>query len=484
MNISTKLKGVAISMLMLASLENIAQVRLNPIFADHMVLQQKAKIKVWGKSAASENLELQASFLDKPLKTQANSKGLWIIELKTPAYGGPHSMAVKGGNNVVKISDIYLGEVWLASGQSNMEFPLDSILRGYNGPDNYKDEVKNANFPLIRQYLVADKFSNQEEDVESGQWLICKPENAKKYSAVAYFFARNLQQELDVPVGIINAAWGGTFITSWMRAKELQNFEEEAAKVNRIQDDTVKLHFNYPSVLYNAMIHPISNYTVKGLIWNQGEKNVSAPHDYAKRMENLISGWRSAFQSPAMPFLFVQIAPYNYMANFGKTFFGDQTSLGYLVEQQLNAEKDISNAFMARTGDVSNGRHIHYRNKQDVGNRLALLALKEVYKKDKGLVNGPDLANVEFKDAQVMVTFKNVGDGLKTNGTGIKSFELSTDGDIFYPAEAFISGKDKVIVSSSKVTEPTMVRYCFKNTDTVNLWNSNGFPAVAFRAKR
>ncbi|TKB96896.1 sialate O-acetylesterase [Pedobacter cryophilus] len=456
-----------------------AQVSVNSIFTNHMVLQQNAKVKIWGKASLNENVEIIPSFLKKSVKTVTDDKGNWIVEINTPAHGGPYKMSVKGKNNQIDIEDIYLGEVWLASGQSNMQFPLDSNSKGYNGVTNFKEEVENANYPFIRQFVVKGAIARTESDTQKGEWLISNQENAKKISALAYFFSLNLQKDLKVPIGIINASWGGTCIEAWMSAKDLDIFENEVLKLQKITDVKVKMTENYPSVLYNGMIHPLKNYTVKGVVWCQGENNINDPRDYAQKMEKLVSGWRTSLNQKKLPFLYVQIAPFNYLQRTKQYFWGTENSLGFLVEQQTKVLA-MSHVFMARTGDVGVINNIHYRNKQEVGYRLSLLALKEVYKKDKGIINGPNVSKIEYLANQAFISYSNIGTGLKIKGSLLNGFELSEDGVKFYPATANLEG-NKVTVKADYLLKVTAIRYCFKNIHEANLFNSDGLPALPFR---
>jgi sialate O-acetylesterase len=444
-----------------------------------MVLQQNAKIKIWGKASVKEKLEVQLSFLNKIVKTAANELGNWMVEINTPAYGGPYQLTVKGNSNQITVSDIYLGEVWLASGQSNMQFPLDSNSKGYNGAINFKEEVKNANYPLIRQFVVKGTVARTLNDSQKGEWLIIKPENAKKISALAYFYARDLQKYLNVPIGIINASWGGTCIEAWMSAKDLDAFESEKDKLENITNENIKVNENSPTALYNGMIHPLRNYKIKGVIWCQGENNVAAPIKYAQKMEGLINGWRTAFEQKNLPFLFVQIAPFNYMGRPKQYYSGTENSLGYLVEEQTKALA-INNAFMARTGDIGDVKNIHYRNKQEVAHRLTQIALKEVYSKNLGIINGPNVSKIKYSANNALIKFDNTGTSLNVKGNTINGFELSEDGINFYPAEAVLNGS-KVSVSCNRLLKVTAVRYCFKNNQEVNLFNSAGLPALPFR---
>ncbi|WP_157960731.1 sialate O-acetylesterase [Nubsella zeaxanthinifaciens] len=456
-----------------------AQLAVSSIFTDHMVLQQNAKVKIWGKAAAKEAIKLKLTFLKKTINLVADDKGNWQTDIATPHHGGPYEMVIEGAKNTIKIEDIFLGEVWLASGQSNMQFPLDSNSKGYNGPFNFKEEVKNANYPSIRQFVVKGTISRTTSDAQQGEWLVCKPENAKKISALAFFYARNLQQNLKVPIGIINSSWGGTNIEAWMSAKDLNAFESEHEKLKNITVESVKVNENYPSVLFNGMIFPFRKYNIKGVIWCQGENNINDPRNYAKKMESLIKGWRMIFEQRDLPFLYVQIAPFNYMGRSKQYFWGKDNSLGYLVEEQVKVLK-ISDVFMARTGDIGDVKNIHYRNKQEVGQRLSSIALKEVYNKNIAITNGPNVVKVKYLANKAIVYYDNIGNGLIIKGKTINGFELSEDGINFYPADAVLEGKN-ISVSCSQLSRIAAVRYCFKNTQEVNLFNSASLPALPFR---
>ncbi|MBK0383582.1 hypothetical protein I5M32_11495 [Pedobacter sp. SD-b] len=464
---------------MLNTLKVDGQVTVSPIFGNHMVLQQNANIKIWGKANPNEEIKITGSFLKGNFKSISDKDGNWVIELKTPAFGGPFQLQVKGKQGQIDLNDIYLGEVWLASGQSNMQFPLDSTSKGYNGPVNFKEEIKNANYPMIRQFLVRGVIGRIEKESIKGEWVLCESSNAKKYSALAYFFARDLYKGLNVPIGIINSSWGGTSIGSWMGAKDLRTFDSDLIKLKKITFDTVKVNENYPSVLYNGMIAPITNYKIKGVIWCQGENSINDPRDYADRMTHLISGWRNDFKDENLPFLYVQIAPFNYLGRPKQWFSGTKNSLGYLVEQQTKT-LSTPHVDMARTGDVGDIKYIHYRNKQDVGYRLSLLALKEVYKKKIDFVNGPDVDKISLEGNTATITYKNIGSGLVVKGESLNGFELSEDGVKFYPAMATVH-QNKVIVNANQVNQVKAIRYCFNNIDLVNLFNEAGFPALPFR---
>lgn len=458
-----------------------AQVTVNSLFTNHMVMQQKAKVKIWGKASAQEPITLRLSFLKKDIKITADNQGNWETNIHTPKHGGPYKMLIEGAKNKITVEDIYLGEVWLASGQSNMQYPIDSNSKGYYGVNNFKEEVKKLNQPLIRQFVVKGTIARTETDALAGEWLLSQPQNAKKLSALAYFYALELQKNLNVPIGIINASWGGTHIAAWTAAKDLKPFESDFAKLQKITASDTKVNENYPSVLYNGMINPLKNMTVKGVIWCQGENNINDPRDYALRMKSLINGWRESFNSN-FPFLYVQIAPFNYLGRPRQYFSGTENSLGYLVEQQTKALK-IKHTFMARTGDVGNVKNIHYQNKQEVAYRLSCIALKEVYRKDKGIVNGPNVSKIDYQTHQIIINYSNVGKGLTLKGDALNGFELSEDGISFYPAKAKIKA-NKVIIPIDKSAKINAIRYCFKNIQEVNLFNATGFPALPFRTDK
>ena len=453
-----------------------AKVHLPAIFGDHMVLQRNATVTIWGKADPTETVTVRATFSKESAVSTTDSNGNWQVKLDTKDAGGPYQISVKGKNEV-KLKDVYLGEVWLSCGQSNMEFPVDSTGAAYSGVVNFRHELAAADFPHIRIFKVQRTVARIAKDDCTGKWEICSSASIKKFSAVSYFFIKNLYEKLHIPVAIVNASWGGTNIDSWMRPIDLDGFATRTSRLKRMLNDTVRIDQTYPSSLYNGMIAPLVKFNFKGIIWYQGENNVHTSFEYDKLFKNQINGWREVWQNADMPFLFVQIAPYNYLSR--PWFKGNAKSLGLMVEKQTSV-LTLKNTGMARTGDLGDTINIHPRKKQEVGKRLSMLALANVYEKpDKSYIY-PDFSGISIEEKKVKVKFENATDGLIIKGNTLTGFELAGADKVFYPAKATIDHQT-VIVSSPSVDAPVALRYCFKNTGVVNLFNRNNLPALPFR---
>lgn len=453
-----------------------ADLILPHIFSDHMVLQQKSKVNIWGWASPAEPISLSTTFFNRKIEIVADSSGEWMISFRTPSAGGPHTITLEGYSKKV-FEDVYIGEVWIASGQSNMEMPVDSISRGYSGALNFKQEVENADFPLIRQFDVNNRFSKEPEFNAIGEWKPAESESMNSFSATAYFFAKNLHQYLDVPIGIINATWGGTPAQAWIKGNDLRGFPNYYQKVMEIDDKNTEIKQNYPSALYNGMLAPMIPYTIKGAIWYQGEANIQQPDEYHELMTTLIESWRDEWNQGHFPFYFVQIAPFDYQSR--NWFQGDAHSLGRLIEAQARV-LSLKNTAMAHTSDIGNARDIHPKNKQEVGKRLAYLALDQEYKSNVRVSNGPILKKTKVKDDHVLLYFDQEGSGLTTNGDKITGFEIATAEEDFQSVEAEIVKEDRIQISLADISKPKIIRYAYSNTSEVNLFNKEGFPARPF----
>ncbi|MBM82655.1 MAG: sialate O-acetylesterase [Planctomycetaceae bacterium] len=457
-----------------------ADVKLPKVVSSNMVLQQKSEVKVWGWADAGEPIRVACSWLDKITKTQADDKGHWSVMLKTRAAGGPHKIII-AGKNTVTLNDILFGEVWLASGQSNMEMPLIKVSGAYTGIKDFENEVSQANFPEIRLFQ-AGNFSSKEplDDVESGikmygvppaacQWQKCSPETVPTFASTAYFFAREIHRRLNVPVGIIDASWGGTPAEAWTPLDGLKqlNYTNEAKQATDLPQ---KADQKIPSRLYNGMIHPLRNVKIKGAIWYQGEGNSRRADKYHELFSTMITQWRSVF-GHEFPFYFVQISPFNYRG----------LNSAFLREAQLKS-LSLPRTGMAVTMDIGNLTDIHPKNKQEVGRRLALWALAKDYGHDVAF-SGPLYRRSQIKDGKVIVEFDHATELSTRDGKAPSDFEISgTDGE-FHAAKAVIEGST-VIVSSEKVKEPQSVRYAFSNQAMPNLTNKAGLPASSFRTSK
>ena len=469
-------KTLALALALTLTRTTQAKVHLPSIFGDHMVLQRNATVTIWGKADPMEPITVKTTFSNQQAVKVADSQGDWQVKLDTKDAGGPYQVSVKGKNEV-KLKNVYLGEVWLSSGQSNMEFSMDSTSAAYSGVLNFRQELAAADFPLIRIFKVTRTFARTPKEDCAGTWEVCSSATIKKFSAVSFFFIKDLYEKLHIPVAIINASWGGTNIDSWMQSIDLEGFPTRTNRLKRMQNDTVKIDQTYPSALFNGMIAPLVKFNFKGVIWYQGENNVHSWFEYDKLSKNQINGWREVWQNADMPFLFVQIAPYNYLSR--PWFKGKANSLGYMIEKQSSVLA-LKNTGMARTGDLGDTTNIHPRNKQDVGKRLSMLALANVYAKPDKSYLYPEFSCISIEGKKVKVKFDNVTDGLIIRGDSPTGFELAGADKVFYPAKATIDNQ-VVIVTTPSVGVPVAIRYCFKNTGVVNLFNRNNLPALPFR---
>ncbi|MBN1852161.1 MAG: 9-O-acetylesterase [Pirellulales bacterium] len=459
----------------------LADVRLPKILGSKMVLQRDSEVQVWGWADAGEEVCITCDWLEGTERVQADAEGNWQVRLKTGSPGGPHAITIVGANRIV-LDEILFGEVWIGSGQSNMEMPLVKVSNAYTGIQNGSEEIAEAEYPEIRLFQVGN-FSSQEplDDVEPGismygippaacQWKPCTQEAIPTFSSTAYFFARELHTKLAVPIGIIDASWGGTSAETWtpvsgLKALGLTADCEQAANLPQQADQKI------PTRLYNGMIHPLRKFKIRGVVWYQGEGNAGRADQYDELFSAMIREWRGVF-GYEFPFYFVQISPFNY----------NGLNAAYLREAQL-ATLTLPKTGMAVTMDIGNLTDIHPKNKQEVGRRLALWALANDYGRDV-IYSGPIYRTSEFQDGRVRLKFDHAGNGLATrDGKAPTHFEIAGADKLFHPATAIIDGNE-LIVSSEKVPEPVAVRYAFTSQAMPNLMNQEGLPASPFRTDR
>lgn len=466
------------------TLQSHAEIVLPHIFTDHMVLQRNISNTIWGWANPGERIKVD--FKNQSVNTIASQDGTWKVKLKPESAGGSFTLAVKGDNEIV-LKDILVGEVWICSGQSNMDFTLLDI--------GNKEAVKTANHTNIRQVIIPKEISfSTMDNTKNNAWTVCSPETAGQYSAVGYFFALNLYRELNIPIGLIKSAWGGTNIEPWISTSAIQthpdfknNFEkcpnevirkfgENLPGTNELLRYNIKL-VTYPSVIYNAMIHPITNYAIKGIIWYQGESNASEAKQYTSLFPLLINDWRTKYKNKKLPFYFVQLASYN--ANNANGVNGSEWA--ELRDAQRKA-LTLPHTGMAVIVDVGDANDIHPFDKKTVGDRLALHALKNDYGK-KVVCSGPLYKSVKFKKNKAYLSFNSVGSGLtiRKGDDKLKGFLIAGSDGKFLNANAVIEGK-KVVVYNNEIPNPIAVRYAWTDvTDYANLYNLEGLPASPFR---
>ena len=438
----------------------ITNVTLPNIFGDHMVLQRNSEVKIWGWANPEEEIIVVSSWDELQYQIVANHKGEWKVYIKTPEAGGPYSILIKGNKEIV-LNNILIGEVWLCGGQSNMEMSANW------GIDNGEEEVKNATDFGIRFFNVPQLTTATVQDNLLGSWRESTPETMKDFSAIGYFFAKRLREDLkDVPIGLISSNWGGTPAEIWMPAEVVQNdpvLLENARKFNKQEYEP-----RQPGRAYNAMIHPIVGFKIAGTIWYQGESNVGTLI-YDQILAALIASWRKVWKDE-FPFYYVQIAPCKTGSN---NFFN-----AILRDSQRKMLRKVSKTGMVVISDVSDVKEIHPKDKKSVGIRLANLALSKTYKIGNTLVNGPLFKDFVVEKDKVVVSF-DAADGLHFKNKNANQFEMAGDDGVFYAAEASIIN-NQVILTSKKVENPVKIRFAWGNTIQSDLFNEVNLPASCF----
>ena len=445
-----------------------AEIKVASVLGDNMVLQRNTEVKIWGKAKPNEKLTLNVSWSKSSISTTCNEKGNWLVKVKTTEAGGPYSITISSIKEKVKLQNILLGEVWLCSGQSNMEMPIAGFGdQPINGSNDFLMEADNNN---IRLFTVKRVSLNTPQDTCVGKWAIASAESASSFSAVGYLYAKQLHKKLNIPIGLICSSWGGSRIEAWMNKETMLQYPEPLAQTT--QEKTPTNH--RASQLYNGMIAPIVNYVIKGAIWYQGESNIGNYKDYAALMSGMVSNWRNDFGVGAFPFYYVEIAPYWY--NNSKNNSALQRN------EQLKAMSIIPNSGMVSTFDIGDEKCIHPAEKAVVAKRLAAWAFSETYG-TKGLsYKSPTFKTMVIKDSVALISFDNIVNGLSTFGKEVESFEIAGQDSVFYPAKMNISQK-QARVWSPKVKVPVAVRYGFSNFPVTKgfLYNTAGLPVPSFR---
>ncbi|WP_372753908.1 sialate O-acetylesterase [Labilibaculum sp.] len=510
-----------------------AEVSLNSLFADHMVVQQKSNIPVWGWANPLEKVQVNASWGAKS-ETIAHADGSWSLQLKTPKAGGPFQIVISGSNQIV-LDDVLSGEVWLCTGQSNMDFAMskftsDSREEKYQPLVEFiREEVKTANDSFIRHIEVAQTSSLYEKKNNfKGEWRSATANQVKKITAIGYFFAKELRKELNVPIGIVECAWGGTRIQPWLSEDAYMADEELKAFFNQNRAeakiltaemskegyaDTVyqkklkiwkankkSVRKPYPSVdpemdkqmpatLYNGMLSAIIPFAVKGVLWYQGESNSHyLENEYEKYFTTLIESWRADWGQKDLPFYWAQLAAYHVP--------DERSDMGWAsVNDQLRRTLKLRNTGMAVLYDIGEAKDVHPHNKMDAGRRLALWALSKDYKVKVPAVSGPLYKSQKIVGESIVIKFDQVGSGLMVGhkelsaktipvDTVLSWFQIAGEDHIWKAAEAKIVSKNTIEVSSSEVKAPRMVRYGWSsNPEGANLYNKEGLPASVFSSE-
>ncbi len=442
--------------------------RLPAIISNHAVFQQSADVKLWGWAQSGNTVKIVCSWNPTDtVKTEPGKDWKWETTVKTPKAGGPYTITFISSTQKVVINDILIGEVWLCSGQSNMEFAFNWQL----GVLDAGDEVAKSANNQLRFFQLSHTYSNFPKENSDGEWKISSPETTPSMSVAGYFFGKKLNETVKVPVGMIASYWGGTNVQSWTPNEVYQQDNE----LEMLAEDTKPVNWapTAPSIIYNSMLYPLINFRIAGAIWYQGEGNTGEPQNYGKLFEGLITGWRKAFNND-FPFYFVQIAPWNgYWKN----------SAAYLREQQETA-LSLPKTGMITVGDlVDDIKDIHPRIKKEVGMRLVNLALTEQYGITGLNPYSPTFQSITIKKDKINIKIKSVGK-LTSKVKSPANFQISGIDNQFYPAIAKIEKDGTITVSSKSVKVPVAVRYCFTNDAMPDLFDVNGLPLVPFRTDK
>ena len=461
----------------LLSFSSSAQIELSNLFSDNMVLQQESHVNFWGKAKKNQELIIYTSWSGKIIRTIVKDDGSWEVKIKTPSAGGPYNIQVTCDGETKTINNVLIGEVWLASGQSNMEMTLSGNNREpVNGS---LDAIANSNNTKIRFFNVKVKVSDERIDDIDGEWLEANFKNTPNFSAVAYSFAKYLNQVLDIPFGIINSPKDGSVAEAWISQDVLKKIT-----TNKELSYYAKQPHNNPSVLFNGMINAIIPFTIKGVIWYQGEGNSGRYKNYMKLMNGLIKNWRDEWGLGDFPFYFVQLAPN------GSRGQGNGTSQAFLREAQLRTMLSVENTGMAVTLDIGSTITNHPPEKLLIGKRLAYWALAKNYGFNGLPHSGPVYESMKVKNNKVYVNFKFAKNGVTSYGKPLSGFEIAGEDKIFYSADALIDphwsagweNRSVLTLSNKNVPNPLYIRYGWKNYIEGALYNVEGLPASSFRS--
>lgn len=451
-----------------------AKITLPSVISDNMVLQQNTEASLWGTADPGAKVTIKTGWSKQKTVVTADAvTGKWLVKVATPAAGGPYEISISDSQTVT-LRNVLIGEVWFCSGQSNMEMPV----KGYGSqPAQGGTEaiVKARASRPIRICNIKRCSSKTELDTSEGSWKEHTSEAVANISATAYFFADALQEAIDVPVGIIVSAWGGSSIETWMNRETIERDFGKEFDLGHLDGTRTKYHeYHDPCLLFNGQVAPIVPYTFKGMIWYQGEQNRPKPDQYVRLQTAYVAMMRELFQVPDAPFYFVQIAPYHYS-------HPEQYHNGYFNEAQQKTLATIPHSGMVTTLDIGDIQCIHPAQKREVGQRLAWLALRHDYGQTAIEPDAPTYKSVEFKDGHAFVTFNVDGLGLSPIGRILGGFEMAGEDKVFHPAKAKQYKGHIIEVWSDEVTAPVAVRYCFRNGSEGTVFNNFGIPAAPFR---
>jgi sialate O-acetylesterase len=454
-------KIITLALLVSLLIHADATIFLPAVYSNHMVLQQNAKVKIWGWSEVGEKVTIKTSWDTVTYKAEGDAYAKWQTVLNTPAAGGTYTITVKGTYNTITIEDVLIGEVWLASGQSNMEMNTH-----WGMP--YEEEVKKATNEQIRFFHIGKSSSPFPQEDVRARWVVCSPEAMKSFSAVAYFFGKKITEQKHIPVGLIAASWGGTPAEVWTPEDAILNdniLKAEAAKLTETKWWPVKPAYNY-----NAMIAPLTNFTIAGAIWYQGESNTKASQTYQRLFTTMVTEWRKKWNKD-FPFYYVQIAPFSY----------ETTNICALLREAQTKCATLKNTGMVVTSDlVDNINDIHPKLKKEVGERLANWALAETYGVAGIKYKSPVYKSMQVEKDKIRISFNDADGGLMIKGKTATDFYIAGADKNFIPAQVKIDGST-IVVWAKEIKTPAAVRFGFSNTAMPNLFSKDGLPVNLFR---
>lgn len=460
----------------------------------NMVVQREKPLVVWGKASPGAKIKVKADWQDKIYEAVTSPAGEWKAVVPVPGikpgdYKG-HSVTIYSGTSRITLSNILFGDVWLCSGQSNMDMTIKPFLPWLLGALHIEQEIENANYPQIRLFDVRTDFKAIPQSDCGGVWKICSPATAGDFSALAYFFAREIFNRTKIPIGLITSAVGASSCQAWtgrdsltadtvLFNKYLYPYDTSSHSKESLDSVVTFEKVVRPTLFYNAMIHPLKNIQLSGALWYQGESNKDDGALYTRLCGAMIGNWRQLFGNKELPFYYVQVAPYDWQVK-------DSTLFNYalLREAQSKIREVAAYTGMAVTMDIADPADIHPRNKQDLGYRLAKIALAEKYKIPGTVYKGPEYERYTKEKDTLKIQFRkeSIGSGLSTNdGLDPRYFFVAGKDSVFYYANARIVDNE-VWVFSSNVKDPVAVRYAFTNYPVTNFANKDGFPAVPFRS--
>lgn len=450
-----------------------AKISIPSIWGNGMVIQQKSTNTMRGTASPNKTVTLQTSWDKNVYTAKSNSKGEFEISFQTPIAGGTHKIEVSDGE-VLVLEEILIGDVWLCSGQSNMEMPV----KGYRGQpaEHAQETIINADSKQpLRLFTVKRDYSTTPKSDFEGEWFYPDPKSVGDFSAAAYYFGDKVQRVTTIPVGLIHASWGASKIETWMDVETLRQYKEiDLSVLNR---EKFEYPQGAPTLLFNAMIKPLEGLSIKGVIWYQGEANNAAPDLYRQLFSSWAKQWRTFFKQENMPIYFVEIAPF-------KASGKDETEWALFREAQLKCMQDVPNTGMVTTNDIGNENFIHPPKKKEIGERLAFWALAKTYEIDGIPFCGPIFKSYNLKNDKIEIIFDYGSDGLNPENAEVIGFEIAGKDGAFIPAKAkIINGTNRVEVWHDSIPHPAEIRYCFRNFMEGNLTGNTGIPAAGFRTK-